>query len=81
MATAEPIIHPLQDRIEHGELLVNLRAEGDPEVLREALTQVTALGALRIGIDWMSSSNTHERFRPPKPEPTYRMADGLTTAG
>jgi Ni2+-binding GTPase involved in maturation of urease and hydrogenase len=63
-------IHRLQDDLEAGELLVNLRAEADPEVLREAvLAGLQALGpAVNVKIEHT------ECFRPGKPQPTYRMA-------
>jgi G3E family GTPase len=63
-------IHRLQDEMESGELLVNLRAEADPELLREAV--LAALEGLRPGID-VTIDHT-ECFRPAKPQPTYRMA-------
>jgi Ni2+-binding GTPase involved in maturation of urease and hydrogenase len=63
-------IHRLQDDVESGELLVNLRVEADPEVLREAV--LAALEALRPAIN-VKIEHT-ECFRPGKPQPTYRMA-------
>jgi Ni2+-binding GTPase involved in maturation of urease and hydrogenase len=63
-------IHRLQDDLDAGELLVNLRAETDPEVLREAV--LAALGALGPAVD-VKIDHT-ESFRPGKPQPTYRMA-------
>jgi len=68
-ATSESI-HRLQDDVESGELLVNLRAEADPEVLREAV--LAALEALRPAVN-VKIEHT-ECFRPGKPQPTYRMA-------
>jgi hypothetical protein len=67
--TAESI-HRLQDDLDAGELLVNLRAEADPDVLRE--TVLAALGALSPAVD-VKIDHT-ESFRPGKPQPTYRMA-------
>jgi hypothetical protein len=63
-------LHQLQDDLEAGELLVNLRAEADPELLREAVLAVLdGLGApFNVKIDHTES------FRPGKPQPTYRMA-------
>src|SRR5262249_8462803 len=63
-------IHQLQDATDAGELLVNLRAEADPELLRESVQ--AALEALRPDID-VTIDDT-ECFRPAKPQPTYRMA-------
>jgi hypothetical protein len=56
--------------MESGELLVNLRAEADPELLRDAVQ--SALASLSPGV---TVSIEHiECFRPAKPTPTYRMA-------
>lgn len=63
-------IHQLQDDVDAGELLVNLRAEADPEMLREAV--LAALDTLGPGIN-VKIEHT-ESFRPGKPQPTYRMA-------
>jgi Ni2+-binding GTPase involved in maturation of urease and hydrogenase len=63
-------IHRLQDDLDAGELLINLRAEADPELLREAV--LAALEALGPAID-VKIEHT-ECFRPAKPRPTYRMA-------
>jgi G3E family GTPase len=63
-------IHQLQEDLDAGELLVNLRAEAYPELLREAvLAALAALGpAVNVKIEHT------ECFRPGKPQPTYRMA-------
>jgi G3E family GTPase len=63
-------VHQLQDDVDAGELLVNLRAEADPELLRNAvLSAFEALGpAVNVKIEHT------EAFRPGKPQPTYRMA-------
>ena len=65
--------HTLKAPIDAGELILNLRAESDPELLYGA-----ALAALR---EWESDAAGRrvaidhiEHFRPAKPEPTYRMA-------
>jgi G3E family GTPase len=63
-------IHRLQEEMDGGELLVNLRAEAGPELLREALD--TALKGL--GPDISVKIEHAECFRPAKPQPTYRMA-------
>lgn len=64
--------HALQDGLMSGELIMNLRAEGDPELLRSAaldsLSAVTSRQAVR-------SEPVHmEHFRPARPSPTHRMA-------
>jgi len=63
-------IHQLQDDIQAGELLVNLRAEADPELLRAAVE--AALEALDPAVN--VKIEHAECFRPGKPQPTYRMA-------
>ena len=63
-------IHQLQDEMEAGQLLVNLRAEADPERLREAV--FIALEALRPAV--AVEIQQMECFRPGKPQPTYRLA-------
>jgi Ni2+-binding GTPase involved in maturation of urease and hydrogenase len=64
--------HMLQDTIEGGELIINLRAEGDPELLREAVTgmlrDISKQNGYGLAIEHLES------FRPGKPEPTHRMA-------
>jgi G3E family GTPase len=64
--------HLLQDELAGGELIVNLRAEGEPDVLRDvvtaALTAVAADARARADIVHM------EHFRPARPSPTHRMA-------
>jgi G3E family GTPase len=63
-------IHQLQGDLESGELLINLRAEADPEILREAVLRT--LAGLRPTVD-VKIDHT-ECFRPAKPTPTYRLA-------
>jgi hypothetical protein len=63
-------IHQLQDDLESGELLINLRAEADPGMLRAAV-----LGSVEGLAPAIRSDIVHaEAFRPGKPEPTYRLA-------
>jgi G3E family GTPase len=61
----------LHDVIDAGELIVNLRAEGDPDVLRrEALGALTAHAAdagLTLSVEHI------EHFRPGRPVPTHRV--------
>ncbi|MBI2684685.1 MAG: cobalamin biosynthesis protein P47K [Acidobacteria bacterium] len=63
-------IHRLQDDMESGELIVNLRAEADPEILRAAVEAILRdiLPGADVNIEHI------EAFRPGKPTPTYRMA-------
>lgn len=61
----------LQDDLTDGELIVNLRAEGDPEELKAlAMTDLldwTRRTALEVDIVHI------EHFRPGRPQPTHRM--------
>jgi Ni2+-binding GTPase involved in maturation of urease and hydrogenase len=66
--------HSLHDELTSGELIVNLRAEGSPDVLRHAL--VEALGAVCAREGAQFEVVHMEHFRPPRPVPTYRMAVG-----
>ena len=61
----------LEAPIESGQLIINLRAEGDPETLRAAVEAALAqpLAGLTAALDH------HEHFRPGKPEPTHRVTD------
>lgn len=65
--------HQLQDDMCAGELIVNLRAEGDPQVLHDVLMGdvLPALCRRRAA----AASVVHvEHFRPAKPSPTHRFA-------
>lgn len=64
--------HRLQDTLEAGELIINLRAEGDPEFLRD--TVVAACGECAVSHGAELSVLHAEHFRPAKPQPTYRLA-------
>ena len=58
----------LLDRVERGELVINLRAEADPAVL-ESLTReaVATLDGVRVTMEHL------EQLRPERPVPTHRM--------
>ena len=63
--------HKLAAPIESGELLINLRAEADPDILKAAV--ISVLGGLsRDGL--MLTVGHLESFRPGRPQPTHRMA-------
>ena len=63
----------LHEPLETGELTINLRAEGDPETLREVVAGALHRAAEKIpGL--AAKINHAESFRPGKPSPTYRMA-------
>lgn len=64
--------HTLKDDVGTGELIVNLRAEGDPDVLRAAAAEALASVAREANVE--VTVDHEEAFRPGKPNPTYRMA-------
>jgi Ni2+-binding GTPase involved in maturation of urease and hydrogenase len=64
--------HTLQAELTSGELIVNLRAEGDPEFLKQTLS--TALRSAASGTSARVETLHLEHFRPARPVPTYRMA-------
>ena len=63
--------HSLQELLQDGQLIINLRAEGDPQDLRAATLQAielcTAPDQLQISVEHM------EHFRPGRPVPTHRL--------
>lgn len=70
--TNAELSHRLQAPLQSGQLILNLRAEDDPEQLwirtRAALDATAAEFGATAGIA------QHEFFRPSKPNPTHRMA-------
>ena len=65
---AAELSHTLKAPLAAGELLLNLRAEGDPELLRRCVLDALAACGCEADVKHL------EHFRPGKPEPTYRMA-------
>jgi Ni2+-binding GTPase involved in maturation of urease and hydrogenase len=64
--------HTLQSGLTRGQLLINLRAEGGPDVLKDAAAQAVADV---VGTRGVTAVVEHEEaFSPAKPNPTYRMA-------
>jgi G3E family GTPase len=72
------LVHMLDSPIGEGELIINLRAEADPELLYRELT-----AALDEQGREARSSAFHlehvERFRPARPTPTYRFASSTAS--
>jgi hypothetical protein len=65
--------HLLAEPLESGELVINLRAEGEPDFLRAAV--LSALGpALDEGGGLRASVDHLECFSPPQPSPVHRLA-------
>jgi hypothetical protein len=62
----------LADDLSAGELIVNLRAEGDPSELNDIT--VSALEAVARECRVVISVDHIEHFRPGRPQPTHRMA-------
>lgn len=62
----------LFDAIESGELIINLRAEADPELLR-SFTMDTLEQCVRDQQGLSMKVDHLEHFRPGKPEPTHRI--------
>jgi G3E family GTPase len=62
------ISHSLKAPLSGGELLLNLRAEGDPDLLKQTVLDAIAVCGCEAEIRHI------EHFRPAKPQPTYRMA-------
>ncbi len=64
--------HRLADETAEGELIVNLRAEGDPERLRVVVE--AALRSTAARLDAKATIVHCEHFRPGRPQPTHRLA-------
>jgi G3E family GTPase len=62
----------LADDISDGELIVNLRAEGDPSQLKDSA--LSALDAVARECGVQIAVEHIEHFRPARPQPTHRMA-------
>jgi Ni2+-binding GTPase involved in maturation of urease and hydrogenase len=61
--------HRLQSPLDRGALMVNLRAEADPELLeREVLKALKSLGPVRFELEHLAA------FRPGRPSPTHRVS-------
>jgi G3E family GTPase len=64
-------VHRLADELSVGELIVNLRAEGDPEHLHAMALEGLQQTAREAGIT--ATVEHSEHFRPGRPQPTHRM--------
>jgi hypothetical protein len=64
--------HRLAEELTEGELIVNMRAEEDPESLRKVV--LAALEETALGMSIAVTIEHSEHFRPGRPEPTHRMA-------
>jgi G3E family GTPase len=62
----------LEDLVQSGQLILNLRAEAAPELLREIVTEsLQALPGVEAKLEHI------ETFRPGRPTPTHRFANAL----
>jgi Ni2+-binding GTPase involved in maturation of urease and hydrogenase len=64
--------HVLTDDVSEAELIVNLRAEGEPALLLEVVQAALAEAAGLAGLGHEIAHEEH--FRPGQPNPTYRLA-------
>lgn len=64
----------LPEPVEGGEVIFNLRAEGDPELLRQELSEAMAEVAGN-GAEFTLKLRHLERFRPGRPNPTHRLTE------
>jgi G3E family GTPase len=65
---AAELSHSLDEPLAAGELIVNLRAEGDPDRLRAAVESALSEAGVNCHVAHI------EHFRPARPVPTYRLA-------
>ena len=70
--------HLLQETLSAGELILNLRAEADPETLRRLVT--ASLEAVGAGHSIDVVIEHIEAFRPGRPVPTHRLANARADA-
>jgi G3E family GTPase len=66
--------HELAGPIELGELIINLRAEADPDRLNTAVSLALA-DRMQSFPGWSHTIDHEEHFRPGKPQPTHRLAE------
>ena len=62
----------LQDRIETGRVIINVRAEAPPELLRSVVSETVA-GCRRAAPGLEADLEHLEFFQPGQPRPTHRM--------
>ncbi|HET6422317.1 MAG TPA: GTP-binding protein [Planctomycetaceae bacterium] len=69
--SAFELSHHLAEPLSDGELIVNLRAEGAPEVLQPLVKN--ALSSIATGMGVQFAITHEEAFRPGRPVPTHRL--------
>jgi len=65
--------HTLTDPLSDGHLVLNLRAEGDPEALRETVLQTLQAASEQFQV--AATVQDLSAFRPGRPVPVHRLAD------
>jgi G3E family GTPase len=70
--TQPELPHRLAEDLDEGELILNLRAEGDPDELKSVALAGLEEAARALGVT--TSVDHIEHFRPGRPQPTHRMA-------
>lgn len=71
--SAFQLSHELAEPLDEGELIINLRAEGAPEVLQTCVKN--ALSSVVISTHVQAAVTHEEAFRPGRPEPTHRLCN------
>jgi hypothetical protein len=69
---AAELSHRLHEELESGQLILNVRAEADPDLLRQTVLAVIGEIGRQAGIEAHVAHLEH--FRPGKPTPTHRLA-------
>jgi G3E family GTPase len=69
--TRPELPHRLSEEVTQGEMLLNLRAEGNPDTLKAIA--MAGLDAIRQELSLSLSVDHIEHFRPARPQPTHRM--------
>ncbi|HSU67829.1 MAG TPA: GTP-binding protein [Tepidisphaeraceae bacterium] len=67
--------HELAESIRAGELILNLRAEADPEQVLHRVVQESIADVMKSYPGWKYTIDHEEHFRPGKPQPTHRFAE------
>lgn len=68
---APEMSHSLEEPLRGGQLILNLRAEGDPGVLRKAALE--AVASLKDDRGLAAATEHLEHFRPARPSPVHRL--------
>lgn len=72
---APEMSHALASPITEGELILNLRAEADPDKVLHGIVKNAIADVVASFPGWSHTVDHEEHFRPGKPEPTHRFAE------